>query len=124
MRKIQCPKPVGKRFMHVPLIAIIILMNSLTIISCNNHKDRDAVEILTTYNKAFEEFHTRAGELNSYFDQNLISQMNMHQALWNDISKTYRFDSIENIYLEKYGQHAYNELQLKISDNFDRKMRW
>jgi hypothetical protein len=103
----------------------IILMLSISMISCTGEKERqrDTVMVLNNYNRAIEDYQKRAAELWMVFDQSVIVGFGMEQNLWNNVREEHKLDSIEQLFMDKHGEHAFNELQLQISDNFDRKMR-
>ncbi len=104
---------------------LIMLTLLFSIVSCNDEKERqqDTVQVLSSYNRAIEEFHRRAAELRMTFDRSVIVGFNMEQNLWEVVREDHKLDSIEQAFFDKHGEHAFNELSLLISDNFDRKMR-
>jgi len=103
----------------------IILILTMTMISCTGEKERqrDTVQILNNYNRAIEDYQKRVAELWMVFDQSVIVGLNMEKNLWNMVRKEHKLDSIEQLFMDKHDEHAFNELQLLVSDNFDRKMR-
>ncbi len=104
---------------------IIMLMLSISMISCGGEKERqrDTVQTLNNYNRAIEDYQKRVAELWMVFDQSVIVGFGMEQNLWNIVREEHKLDSIEQLFMDKHGEHAFNELQLQISDNFDRKLR-
>jgi len=103
-------------------ILIIMLLLSLSVVSCDTEKERqrDKVQVLNSYNRAIDDFHQRSTELWMTFDHTVIVGYNMEQTLWELVREDHKLDSVEQAFLNKHGEH---ELSLLISDNFDRKMR-
>ncbi len=104
---------------------LIMLIFSLSLSSCDGEKERqrDTVQVLAGYNRAIDEYHRHAAELRMTFEHRVIVGYNMEQNLWEVMREEHKLDSIEQAFLDKHGEHAFNELSLLISDNFDRKMR-
>jgi hypothetical protein len=110
---------------HLLVIFGIILLNS-----CSNKIEKDTTKILVTYNKSISEHRHNVQKIKDAFapiglskrEQNALLGTSWIQDNWNEIRTKYKIDSLENDFLEKYGEDEFNILSLKTSENFENKM--
>jgi len=109
------------------LVLCIILM---LLGSCSSGINKDTTKILVTYNNAIYEHRHNVQKIKDTFapiglsrrEQNALIGTNWIQDNWNEIREKYKIDSLENDFLEKYGEDEFNILSLKTSENFENKM--
>ena len=111
-------------------INLLVIIGLVILSSCNDKIEKDTTKILVTYNNAIYEHRHNVQKINNTFapiglsrrEQNALIGTSWIQDNWNEIRTKYKIDSLENDFLEKYGEDEFNILSLKTSENFENKM--
>jgi len=109
----------------------IFFIGLLILSSCGNNIEKDTAKILVTYNEAIAKHFQKLQEIDeisaeggwSQSEQTAVYGVNWRQKNWDKIRSESIIDSLENNFFEKYGEHEYNILSIKVSDNFKNKMK-
>ncbi len=113
-------------------IHLLVLFGLVVLTSCNNKIEKDTAKILVSYNNAISEHRYNVQKIKDTFapiglssrEQNALLGTSWIQVNWNEIRTKYKIDSLENDFLEKYGEDEFNILSLKTSENFESKMNY
>ncbi len=124
---------------------ILLLLSSMLMISCGETKrekeariaketqqqiQKETAKIIVAWNNAISEFKKEVDKSDSamsiFSSENklLLRGADWKQKLWSKISSKYRLQEKGNQFKQKFGQDEYNILDLKVDDNFDKKMKY
>jgi len=90
--------------------------------SCGNAIEDDTATVLIKYNEAISAYHENISFARTMYNDRLMVEANVYQALWNQKYEEHKLDSLLNWFYVKHGEKEYNKLKLKVDDNFDRKV--